>query len=101
MPKPLIGERPTITRPVSGTQVSGSIFAVFGTGPEAGRRGAQMDEEFCYTPLANDFGPGPDGAAGGRAGGRGICFSTLLAANFEPGLDGAAKLCSVTGPNTI
>ena len=47
------------------------------------------------TPLATDFGPGPDGAAGGRAAGRGVCFSTLLAANFGPGLDGAVEGCAV------
>ena len=29
-----------------------------------------------------------------RAAGRGICFSTLLAANFEPGLDGAGVTAS-------
>ena len=38
------------------------------------------------------FGPGPDGAERGRPGGRGVCFSTLLAANFEPGLDGVRCL---------
>ena len=30
----------------------------------------------------------------GGAGGRGVCFSTLLAANFEPGLDGAVEGCA-------
>ena len=70
--------------------LSTPVAADFGTGPEAGRRGAQLDEEFCCTPLATDFCPGPDGGAGGRR----VCFSTLLAANFEPGLDGAVEGCA-------
>ena len=45
------------------------------------------------TPLATDFGPGPDGAAGRRAAGRGVCFSMLLAENFGPTLDGAVEGC--------
>ena len=82
--------------PHSWTEIflSTPLAAVFGIGPAAGRRGAQLDEEFCYAPLATDFGPGPDGAARGRAGGRGVCFSTLLAANFGPGLDGAVEGCA-------
>ena len=43
------------------------------------------------TPLAADFGPGPEAAAEVRVAGRGVCFSTLLAANFGPGLDGAVE----------
>ena len=31
------------------------------------RRGAQLDEEFCSTPLATDFGSGLDGALEGCA----------------------------------
>ena len=62
--------------------LSTPLAADFGTGPEAERTGAQLDEKFCYTPLATDFGPGLDGAAGGRAGGRGVCFSMFLASNF-------------------
>ena len=58
--------------PRSWTEIflSTPLAADFGTGPEVGRRGAQLDEEFCHTPLATDFGPSPDGAAGRRAGGR-------------------------------
>ena len=109
--------------PHSWTEIS-PLAAVFGTGSAAGRRGAQLDEEFCYAPLATDFGPGPDGAAGGAQVGaefaflrflpptsglawmgrwrgalpwRGACLSLFhsLASRRE------AKLCSVTGPNTI
>ena len=112
--------------PHSWTEIflSTPLTAVSGIGPAAGRRGAQLDEEFCHAPLATDFGPGPDGAAGGAQVGaefaflrfspptsglawmgrwrgalpwRGACLSLFhsLASRRE------AKLCSVTGPNTI
>ena len=86
--------------PHSWTEIflSTSLAADFGTGPEAGHRGVQLDEEFCFTPLSTDFWPGQDGAAGGGEGGRGVCFScfsTLLATNFEPGLDGAVGCAAV------
>ena len=82
------------------------------------RRGAQLDWEFsCYgsrrrlrawpgggsggvhsltgnslaTPLAANFGPGPEAAA---EGGAGSLLTTPLAANFVPGLEAAAEGCA-------
>ena len=56
------------------------------------RRGAQLDEELLSTPLAADFGPGPE--AEGRTAGLRYFFpllSTPLAADFGPGPEAAAE----------
>ena len=53
---------------------------------------------FLSTPRAADFGPRPEGAVEGRAAfWPGVCFSIFrsLASRRK------ARLCSVTGPNTI
>ena len=92
-----------------------------------GRRGgAQLDGEFAFyasrrrlracpggggphnwteillsTPLAADFGPGPEEAAEGRAAGRGILFyaSRHRLRASGPGLDGAVEGCAALAWN--
>ena len=41
------------------------------------QRGVQLDRESLCTPLAADFGPGPEGAAKGCSAGRGVCSPRL------------------------
>ena len=56
------------------------------------QRGAKLDGELLSTPLAADFGPGPEAA--GRTAGRRYFFpllSTPLAADFGPGPEASAE----------
>ena len=104
--------------------LSTPLAAVFGTGPVAGRRGSQLDEEFCYASSRHRLQAWPGWGGGGArrwarsllfyasrrqlrawpgwgGGGvrswRGVCLSIFrsLASRRE------AMLCSVTGSNTI
>ena len=61
-------------------------------------------EIFLSTPLAADFWPGPEAEAERRAAGRGILlYASRHRFRAWPGWGGRgeAKLCLVTGPNTI
>ena len=79
-------------------RLSGPLAADFGPGQEIRRRDAQLDGEFVFPRLR--LSPPTSGLARrGRRRGvwRGVCLSIFhsLASRRE------AKVCSVTGPNTI